>query len=53
MLVKQLDYLAEAQTADVVVGARAPIALTSPTDNTLTRLTSCALALLAARRPVG
>ncbi len=46
MLVEQLEYLADAQVAGLVVGARIPIILTNRTDNTLTRLGSCALALL-------
>jgi phosphate acetyltransferase len=46
MLVKQLTYLADATGAGVVVGARVPIMLTSRADDALTRLASCALALL-------
>ena len=46
MLTKQLEYLAEAQTADIVLGARVPITLTSRSDTPLARLTSCAMALL-------
>jgi len=38
--------VADAQVAGVVAGARTPIILVSRTDNTLTRLSSCALALL-------
>lgn len=48
MLTKQLEYLAGAQTADIVMGARVPIILTSRVDNTLARLASCAVALLLA-----
>ncbi len=51
MLAKQLEYLAEAQGAGVVIGARVPIALTSRADKPLGRMASCALALLLARRP--
>jgi hypothetical protein len=49
MLAKQLDYLAGAQAAGIVLGARVPIVLTSRADKTLPRLASCALALLLAR----
>lgn len=50
MLTKQLEYLAEAQAADIVLGARVPIVLTSRADNPLTRQASCAVALLLARQ---
>jgi phosphate acetyltransferase len=49
MLAKQLEYLAEAQMAGIVLGARVPIILTSRADGTLARLGSCAIALLLAR----
>jgi phosphate acetyltransferase/phosphate butyryltransferase len=49
MLAKQLEYLAEAQAAGIVLGARVPIALTSRADRPLSRMASCALALLLAR----
>jgi len=49
MLAKQLEYLAEAQVAGIVLGARVPIILTSRADKTLARLGSCAIALLLAR----
>jgi phosphate acetyltransferase/phosphate butyryltransferase len=54
MLAKQLEYLADAQGAGVVLGARVPIALTSRADKPLSRMASCALALLLARqeRPI-
>jgi phosphotransacetylase/acyl dehydratase len=48
MLAKQLEYLAEAQIAGIVLGARVPIALTSRADKPLSRMASCALALLLA-----
>jgi phosphotransacetylase len=48
MLAKQLEYLAEAQGAGIVLGARVPIALTSRADKPLGRMASCALALLVA-----
>ncbi len=50
MLAKQLEYLAEADIAGIVLGARVPIILTSRADKTLARLGSCAIALLLARR---
>ena len=53
MLAKQLEYLAEAQVAGIVLGARVPIILTSRADKTLTRLGSCAIALLLARHKPG
>src|ERR1019366_6916572 len=49
MLAKQLEYLAKAQVAGIVLGARVPIILTSRADKTLARLGSCAIALLLAR----
>jgi phosphate acetyltransferase/phosphate butyryltransferase len=53
MLAKQLEYLAEAQVAGIVLGARVPIILTSRADKTLARLGSCAIALLLARHKSG
>ncbi len=50
MLVKQLAYLAEAQGAGIVLGARIPIILTSRADTVLARMASCAVALIGARR---
>lgn len=49
MLAKQLEYLAKAEVAGIVLGARVPIILTSRADKTLARLSSCAIALLLAR----
>lgn len=46
LLAKQLEYLADAQMAGIVLGARVPIILTSRADKTLARLGSCAIALL-------
>jgi len=48
MLAKQLEYLAEAQTTGVVLGARVPIILTSRADSALAHMASCALAVLLA-----
>jgi phosphate acetyltransferase len=52
MLAKSLSFLAGADAAGVVLGARVPIILTSRADSELTRLASCAVAVLvaAARR---
>ncbi|WP_246125324.1 bifunctional enoyl-CoA hydratase/phosphate acetyltransferase [Exilibacterium tricleocarpae] len=49
MLAKQLEYLGGAEGAGVVLGTRAPIALTSRADDTTSRLASCALAKLMVR----
>jgi phosphotransacetylase/acyl dehydratase len=51
MLAKQLEYLGEAEGAGIVLGTRSPIILTSRADKTLTRLSSCALAVLWVRHP--
>ena len=52
MLAKSLSFLAGADGAGIVLGARVPIALTSRADVLLTRLASCAVMVLiaAARR---
>jgi phosphate acetyltransferase len=44
MIAKQLIYLANAKSAGIALGARAPIILNSRSDGTLARLASCALA---------
>ena len=49
ILAKLLIYLAGADAAGLVLGARAPIILTSRADSEATRITSCALAVLASR----
>jgi phosphotransacetylase len=49
MLAKQLSFLAGADAAGVVVGARAPIILTSRADSGRTRIASCAVAVLMAQ----
>ena len=49
MLAKQLEYLADAQSTGIVVGARVPIVLTSRADSPLAHMASCALALLLVR----
>jgi phosphate acetyltransferase len=50
MLAKQLEYLAGASGAGLVVGARLPIALTSRADGPRTRVASALLALVAAHQ---
>ncbi|MBW7657407.1 bifunctional enoyl-CoA hydratase/phosphate acetyltransferase [Hydrogenophilus thermoluteolus] len=51
MLAKQLEYLANALMAGIVLGAKVPIVLTSRADTPETRVASCALAqiLVAAK----
>lgn len=48
MLAKSLTFLADADGAGVVLGARVPIILTSRADSVTTRLASCAVAALVA-----
>src|SRR6185437_7073652 len=48
MLAKSLTFLAGADAAGVILGARVPIILTSRADSEITRLASCAVALLVA-----
>jgi len=48
MLAKSLSFLAGADAAGIVLGARVPIILTSRADSLLTRLASCAVALMVA-----
>jgi phosphate acetyltransferase len=48
MLAKELSFLADADAAGVVLGARVPIILTSRADNLRTRMASCAVAALDA-----
>ena len=54
MLAKNLIYLAKADSAGLVLGARVPIVLTSRADSVRSRMASCAVAVLyaAARRGV-
>lgn len=49
MLAKSLSFLAGAEAAGVVLGAKVPIALTSRADSARARLVSCAAALLLAQ----
>ena len=48
MLAKNLSFLARADAAGIVLGARVPIVLTSRADSVRTRLASCAIAVLLA-----
>jgi phosphotransacetylase len=48
MLAKQLSFLAHADSAGLVLGARVPVILTSRADNVRSRIASCAVAVLAA-----
>ena len=50
MVAKQLEYLADALMAGVVLGARVPIVLTSRADTAETRTASCAIAQLMAHK---
>jgi phosphate acetyltransferase len=49
MLAKSLTFLAGADAAGIVLGAKVPIILTSRADSVLTRLASCAVAVLVAQ----
>ena len=48
MLAKQLTFMANAEAAGIVLGARVPIVLTSRADSARARLASCAVAVLHA-----
>jgi phosphotransacetylase len=48
MMYKELAFMAGAQAAGLVLGARVPLILTSRADSPLSRLFSCALAVLFA-----
>jgi phosphate acetyltransferase len=57
MLAKSLSFLAGADSAGIVLGARVPIILTSRADSVKSRLASCAVAVMAseyrkAKKPV-
>jgi phosphate acetyltransferase len=49
MLAKSLSFMADADAAGIVLGARVPIVLTSRADSVPTRLASCAVAALVAK----
>jgi phosphate acetyltransferase len=48
MLAKSLSFLAGADAAGIVLGARVPVILTSRADSVMTRLASCGIAALVA-----
>lgn len=48
ILAKQLSFLANAESAGLVLGAKVPIILTSRSDGVRTRIASCGVAMLAA-----
>jgi len=50
MLAKNLTFLADADAAGLVLGARVPIVLTSRADSVRTRMASCAVAAIFAHR---
>ncbi|MFO1496338.1 MAG: phosphate acetyltransferase [Lysobacterales bacterium] len=49
MLAKSLSFMADADAAGIVLGARVPIVLTSRADTLEARLASCAIAVLVVR----
>jgi len=49
MLAKSLSFLARADSAGVVLGAKVPVILTSRADSVMARLASCAVAALVAQ----
>jgi phosphotransacetylase len=57
MVAKQLSFLAHADSAGLVLGAKVPVILTSRSDSLRSRVASCAVAVLAAharrKPPVG
>jgi phosphate acetyltransferase/phosphate butyryltransferase len=53
LLIKQLEHLAEAQTADLVLGARVPIVLVSAVDTTLSTSAACAMAVILTHHHCG
>jgi phosphate acetyltransferase len=48
ILAKQLTFLASADSAGLVLGARVPVILTSRADSVRSRIASCAVAMMAA-----
>jgi phosphotransacetylase len=48
MLAKQLSFLANADSAGLVLGARVPVILTSRADNVRSRIASCAVGVMLA-----
>ena len=52
ILAKTLSFMAHAEAAGIVVGARVPIILTSRADTLESRIVSCAIAVLLAKIPL-
>jgi len=50
MLAKQLEYMGDAVSAGIVLGARVPVVLTSRADPRTSRIAACAIAALLAHR---
>ena len=50
MLAKQLEYMGDAVSAGIVLGAKVPVVLTSRADPRESRLAACAIATLLAHR---
>jgi len=50
MLAKQLEYLAKAEGAGIVLGAKVPVVLPSRADDEISRLAACALAVIIANQ---
>ena len=50
MLAKSLSFLAKADSAGIVLGAKVPIMLTSRADSVMARLASCAVASLVVQQ---
>jgi phosphotransacetylase len=53
ILAKQLTFLAKADSAGMVLGARVPVILTSRADSVRSRIASCAVAMLVAHARMG
>src|SRR5471030_247335 len=53
MLAKQLEYMGDAASAGLIMGARVPIMLTSRSDSRESRIASCAIALMLVRHRAG
>ena len=50
MLAKQLEYLAKAEGAGIVLGAKVPVVLPSRADDSVSRMAACALAVMIANK---
>ena len=48
MLAKQLEYMGDADSAGIVLGAKIPVILTSRADSRASRIASCAIAVMLA-----